>query len=68
MKNTLQTDKQRVRMDYLYRKEEKTKWVALEQVVHDVKNGKYERLVKAARGLGAAVTSDGMVALPGGCP
>ena len=63
MKNTLQTDKQRVRMDYLYHKEEKTKWVALEQVVHDVKNGKYERLVKAARGLGAAVTSDGMVAL-----
>ena len=47
MKNTLQTDKQRVRMDYLYHKEEKTKWVAMEQVVHDVKNGKYERLVKA---------------------
>ena len=46
MKNKMQTDSVLVRMDYLYRNVKKTKWVAMEQVVRDVRNGKYDRLVK----------------------
>lgn len=58
----MQISRQMVRMDYLYRKEKKTKWVALEQVALDVRNGKYDRLVKGTRGIEAAVTGNGMVA------
>ena len=50
-------------MDYLYRKEKKTKWVPLEQVAHDVKTGKYERLVKGTRGLEAVMTGGGMAVM-----
>ncbi len=50
-------------MDYLYRKEEKTKWVPLEQVAQDVKTGKYERLVKGTRGLEAVMTGGGMAVM-----
>ena len=59
----MEINRQQVRMDYLYRKEKKTKWVPLEQVAQDVRNGKYERLVKGTRGLEAVMTSGGMAVL-----
>ena len=59
----MEINKQQVRMDYLYRKEKKSKWVPLEQVAQDVRNGKYERLVKGTRGLEAVMTSGGMAVL-----
>ena len=59
----MEFNKQKVRMDYLYRKEEKTKWVPLEQVAQDVKTGKYERLVKGTRGLEAVMTGGGMAVM-----
>lgn len=59
----MEFNKQKVRMDYLYRKEKKTKWVPLEQVAQDVRNGKYERLVNGARGIEAVMTGGGMAVL-----
>lgn len=59
----MEFNKQKVRMDYLYRKEKKTKWVPLEQVAQDVKTCKYERLVKGTRGLEAVMTGSGMAVL-----
>lgn len=59
----MEFNKQKVRMDYLYRKEKKTKWVPLEQVAQDVRNGKYERLVKGTRGFEAVMTGGGMAVL-----
>ena len=64
----MEINRQQVRMDYLYRKEKKTKWVPLEQVAQDVRNGKYERLVKGTRGLEAVMTSGGMAVLSMCCP
>ena len=59
----MEINRQLVRMDYLYRKEKKSKWVPLEQVAQDVRNGKYERLVKGTRGLEAVMTGGGMAVL-----
>ena len=50
----------RMRMDYLYRNEWKTKDVTMDELWQQVKDGKYLRLVKGVRGEDAVATRAGL--------
>lgn len=50
----------KVRMDYLYRKEWKKKNMTMNELWQQVKDGKYLRLVKGVRGEDAVMTSTGL--------
>ena len=58
------TDKTKLMMTYLYRRERKEKGVTLGEILDWIRNGKYARRVEAVRGHAAASTGYGLASGP----